>query len=273
MIVIASAFSLTEDFAATADNPLIGWRNIVTVDNVTASGGEDPDYPAVNLANPSTAIGQSWVSGSDATQYLTVLTGEVDDIDYLAVARHNFGSEQIVVSVEGRDSAIASFSELVGETLLADDSPVLFRFEPQGLYEVRLKMQPPGSPAPLPAAAVLYVGKLLILQRRIYVGHTPIPFGRRIQMTNGRSESGNFLGQIITGEFRDSAVTMQNLTPAWYREELDPFIAERPPFFFAWRPGDYPAEVGYAWITSEPKPVNQRSNGMMQIDWQMDGVV
>jgi len=113
------------------------------------------------------------------------------------------------------------------------------------------------------------------VQRRIYVGHTPMPYGRSARIQNGRSEAGHFLGRIVIQETRDTAVALQNLTPTWYRTYMDPFIraSKEVPFFFAWRPQSYPYETGYGWMTNEPRPVNQRANGMMQIDLQMSGVV
>lgn len=268
MIVISESLVLAATGAVTADNPVVGWRNLVTTSNLAADF-EDTDYPAVNLANPSTA--QKWLGQVDASpQYLTVTLSGSDEIDYLAVARHNFGTAQIAVKPQGDDGG--GYADLTSEVLPGDDAPLLFRFDPQSLQAIRLRMAV-GTAAP--SAAVLYVGKLLVLQRRIYVGHVPIPYGRRTQVTNGRSESGNFLGRIVTGETRETAVSIRNMTPAWYRTEMDPFIAaaQETPFFFAWRPGAYPDEIGYAHVTNEPQPSNQRSNGMMQIDLQLGGTV
>jgi len=64
------------------------------------------------------------------------------------------------------------------------------------------------------------------------------------------------------------------LTPQWYRDELDPFFAQRPrrPAFWAWRPSSYPAEVGYVWLSGSPQPSNQRSNGMMSVDFTFEGI-
>jgi hypothetical protein len=45
------------------------------------------------------------------------------------------------------------------------------------------------------------------------------------------------------------------------------------PFFFAWRPASYPRETGYVWLTGDPVPVNQRSNGMMSVGLDYDGTV
>jgi hypothetical protein len=56
---------------------------------------------------------------------------------------------------------------------------------------------------------------------------------------------------------------------------MDPFIiaAKEIPFFFAWRPGSYPTEAGYVWLTDDPEPANQLANGMMQISLNVEGVV
>jgi hypothetical protein len=99
--------------------------------------------------------------------------------------------------------------------------------------------------------------------------------GRSISMSSLRSVNGNFLGRIVLGRKVATQVNLQNLTPDWYRTYMAPFVlaAEEIPFFFAWRPSSYPNEIGYAWLTSDPKPVNQRTNGMMQVDLALEGVI
>lgn len=258
----------------TANNPVIGYANLLTAGNVAATSAA-PGFPASNLANPSTNLRWVDATGSPAAdQYITVAVNSADQLDYLAVARHNFGSAQIPASVEGLidpEASPAVWIELVGETLLADDQPALFRFAPQALASIRLRLQP-GSAAP--TAAVIYTGKLLVLQRQIYVGHTPINFGRSSKITNARSENGQFLGRIILSQMTATKVDLQNLTPNWYRSALQPFIdaSREAPFFFAWRPASYPGEIGYAWMTNDPQPSNQRGNGMMQISLEMGGI-
>src|SRR4051812_19814076 len=97
-IVISNNFVLTQPdsrFPVTLDHPLIGWHNLVTATNIVADTSAT-NYPASNLANPATHL--EWRANDTTEQYLTITTGYVDEIDYLAVARHNFGSEQITVS-------------------------------------------------------------------------------------------------------------------------------------------------------------------------------
>jgi hypothetical protein len=108
--------------------------------------------------------------------------------------------------------------------LLPNDGPALFRFAPQGVANLRVRLQP-GAAAP--TAAVIYAGKLLVLQRRIYVGHIPINYGRVTKVVNGRSESGAFLGRIVLGEMTQTKVDLQNLLPLWYRANMEPFYRRR----------------------------------------------
>jgi hypothetical protein len=122
--------------------------------------------------------------------------------------------------------------------------------------------------------AVLYVGLLLELERRIYVGHTPITMGRVLSTVGGASDSGQYLGEIIRRQTFTTSVNLQNLTPAWYRTNLHPYfsLSPRVPTFWAWRPETYPEEVAYAWLTNQPRPVNQRPNGMMEVQFDLEGL-
>jgi hypothetical protein len=277
-VVISSSFVLSDSASGggiiNADNPVIGWRNIVTsasISALTAASG----FPASNMANPSTNLRWEGAVASPADdEYITISNAGVEQLDYLAIARHNFFTAQIAVSVEylDVDASPDAWVELIEPGIPASDGPILWRFPTLAYASLRIRMQP-GSAAP--TIAVVYAGLLLVLQRRIYVGHTPMPMGRTTKAINSRSESGNFLGRIITNQKTGTGVDLQNLTPAWYRENMEPFLlqAQEEPFFFAWRPSSYPAEVGYGWLTNDPQPKNQRSNGMMNVSFEMSGIV
>jgi len=267
MIILSPSLVAQLGADPNVNNPVIGYRNLVTTANITATTQAE-GFPATNLANPATDL--LWVADPSGDEYLTVAIADSDPVDYVGIARHNLGSAQIPVSIEGDDGS--GWSELVGETLLADDKPVIFRWEPQSLAGVRVRMQEGSAP---PEAAVLYVGRLLVIPRRIYVGHTPMPYGREVTVINGVSESGNFLGRIVVGETRSTSVSLKNLDPAWYRQHMDPFVAAgaESPFFWAWRPGTYPYETGFGWFPGGvPRPTNDRPNGMMAIDFDLRGV-
>lgn len=261
--------------AANGNNPVIGYDNYVTTSNISSTT-QETEHPTVNLANEATHLyWRGTISSPNSDEYITIITDTNELLDYVAIARHNLNTALIPVSIEGQQVQAGVWSEIVADVILPNDGPAIFRFSEQALYAVRIRMQPSMVAVPLaPEIGVVYVGKLLVLQRRIYVGHTPITMGRQTKVLNGRSESGNFLGRIVLNESRATQVTLSNLIPSWYREYMDPFVEDsvERPFFFAWRPLDYPYEVGYAWMTEDPKPSNQLSNGMMQVSFSLMGI-
>lgn len=277
-VVVGSGVVLTGTVvgdAANGNNPIIGYQNYVTTSNISSTT-QETEHPTINLANEATHLyWRGTISSPNSDEYITIITDTNELLDYVAIARHNFNTALIPVSIEGQQVQAGAWSEIVADMILPNDGPAIFRFSEQALYAVRIRMQPSMVAVPLaPEIAVVYVGKLLVLQRRIYVGHTPITMGRQTKVLNGRSESGNFLGRIVLNESRATQVNMSNLIPSWYRANMDPFVEDsvERPFFFAWRPFDYPYEVGYAWMTEDPKPSNQLSNGMMQVSLSLMGI-
>jgi hypothetical protein len=282
-IVVSSGFVVSPGADnLNADSPIVGYRNRVPESTLSATTADD-NFPVTNLNNPATHLrwqADAALPASDV--YITVIfdpDSSAKLVDYLAIARHNLGSGQAVVSVEGTHAEPVNpedWVELVGEHLLPNDGPTIFRFTRQGLFGIRLRIQPSQSlPVKTRSIAVLFVGELLSLQRRIYVGHTPLHLGRETTIANHRSIDGCFLGRIILGASTSTSVELSNLTPAWYRAYMDPFLIEarENPFFFGWRPGAYPYEAGYAWLTDDPRPTNSRTNGMMSVSLDLKGIV
>lgn len=269
-VIVSNNFVLTEsDPTLTPDHPVIGYRNIVTTGNLVADTA-DVNYPATNLANPATNL--KWKAATAAVQYLTITPGNSNLIDYVAIARHNLGSAAIAVSIEGNPGA--GYVGLVAPVVLGGDGPALFRFTPQALaLGVRIKLA--AAAGALASIGVVYAGRLLVLQRRIYVGHTPMPMARVSKITNGMSESGDFLGRIELSRSVQSTVPLSQLDPAWYRANFDPFVAvgKSTPFFFAWRPQSYPAEVGYGWLNNDPMPVPTAPSNLNALSLTVNGVV
>jgi len=271
MIVVSSAYALAAAAAADPDHPIIGWNNLVTFTNIT-SGNAATGYPATNLSNPSTAL--RWQAADTTDQYLTVLFGAEDTVEYMAVARHNWGSGAVVVSVEGLASGadpVSGWTELVSETLLPDDSPALFRFVALPLVGIRFKLQP-GSVVPF--AAVVFTGALLVLLRGLPTGHTPINYGRTATTLGVRSQGGDFLGTVVLNTALATSIAQQNLEPDWYRANLEPFrlASADATFFWAWSPRDYPFEVGYCSVTNDPQPVISQLPGHIDITFNIAGV-
>lgn len=275
-IIVGSGLVLVAGTDYDANNPIVGYENLVTSANVTADS-EDADYPATNLANANTALLWKALDVSPVGDiYITAAIDTVEQVDYVAIARHNLGSGLVPISVEGLVDDAPSpteWVELVSERILPDDGPAMFCFTAASYYAIRLRLQQ-STLSTVPQIAVMYTGKTLMLPRRIYVPHVPAPYARSAKIVSNRSESGDFLGRIKTSQRTSIQVEQANLLPAWVRSDLWPFIlaAQESPFFFAWRPGDYPFEIGYLWMTNDPAPANQHPNGMMQISMEMAGI-
>lgn len=247
---------------------MVGWRNVVTAATLEATS-QDASFPSSNLANPSTA--ELWKAASTAEQYLTVTPTGMQHIDYVGIARHNFGSAHIPFSVERLIDDV--WQEIASPALAATDAPLIIRFRSDAGAPTRIRLQPGDAPA---AAAVLYAGQSLLLPPNIEIGYTPITYGRRIDDEEDVSESGNFLGRPVYGETRQTTPRISYMDGDWYRQHMDKFVAAamRRPFFWAWDPLHYPLEVGFCWIRkgSVVEPVIHTSSGHMQIDLPMRGI-
>lgn len=269
MIVISSSVVLSPVAAEVVDarNPRIGWHNLVTAENVSADEQSDGE-PVVNIANPATYL--RWRGTTTAEQSVQVSLSAAVDVNYFAIAKHNLGSSGATIVFQSSTDGVF-WTNVTYPSVLNTDHVVIHEFDMVFARYFRLLILPGSEP---PSISVLYLGKILVLQRRIYVGHTPLPFGRKTTVSNGRSESGEFLGRTLRRQFLESSVDLQNLTPTWYRQYLEPFIeaAITRPFFWCWRPSSYPSECGYAWLADDVKMQNARANGMVSASFHMQGV-
>jgi hypothetical protein len=271
MIVISNSLSLSPTAGNPLNTPVFGWQSLVTVSNVSATS-ELAAFPATNVANTSTALRWQADPGSPAAdQHLTVTIAQVDPIDFLAVAVHNFGSDSIPVSVEGSTGGSPEWFELVAPRMLANDDPVIFRFTPQSLSGIRLRMQPGDAD---PTAAVMYVGKLLVSPRGTHQDHTPINLAKSVTAPIGISESGHFLGRIIISESRATTFALKQLTDSFYRNSMQPMVdaMKDTPVFFAWKPTEFPDDVGFVFVTNDPQPSRSFDTRTMAVEFQMMGV-
>jgi len=249
---------------ANPNAPYLCFINYVTATNTTLESGKSGSF-IENLANPSTAF---YAQINETDEFYIDVNVDGQFVDYIGVARHNLqsGAEiKVSISVGGiwYDSkdweAVGTSQAILKVFQEATPDMVRIRFRSQGNF-VRI--------------GVLYVGLSTRLQRNIYVGHTPITLGRTRQTIGGISEGGQYLGEVVRRRTLTTSVSLQNLTPDWYRDVLDRWLGaqERTPAFFSWRPFTYPNEVSYAWVVGDPRPSNQRSNGMMQVELSLEGI-
>lgn len=274
MLVLSSSLVLSAEEEAYPDNtPLIGYQNLVTFTNITADT-EATGYPATNLSNPAT--NQEWRADDTTAQELSFAVASVEDVDYVGIARHNFGSEGISVEVGYyKPLSPTEWESLAGPAIPPDDGPLLFQFTPQSLQDVVIKL---GSGSAEARMAVVYIGKLLIMPRSLIIDSDfPAPkFARKTSVVHGRAESGDYLGRVVLGQHTEWQHSYAHLDPEWYRDDFDPFIREAlddTPFFYAWSPDDYPYEVAYSWLIEDPVPLTNPVTGRKAVSIKCGGIV
>ncbi len=100
MIINASELVLSD---YDASMPVIGIDSVITTLNV-ASTTEAEGFPITNVANPATHL--KWKADflTAGVEVITITTNSVEEIDYVAIAKHNFGSDSINVTVSGSDT-------------------------------------------------------------------------------------------------------------------------------------------------------------------------
>lgn len=287
MIIISDSLVLAPptDDQFDPDNPTIGWMNSVNVGNLssgdpaTGASVEDPLHPTANLANPSTYLYFAQLTAGEDVYFQVDNDDDTVQWDYVGLAGHTLGTGQRIVQVFGATAVDISgnpiYSAITQQILLPNNQPAMIKFQRNAYVSIRVVMTATGSD--LLRCAVLYVGRLLICQRRVQVTFTPLNYGRMPQVTTQISNSGQFLGQLLIGSTQASACNLMYLEPDWYRANFDPFLinAQTEPFFFAWAPQTYPYEVGYAWFDMTqgmPQPSIHDPTELWQIILTMQGI-
>lgn len=246
--------------------PIIGWHSVLDVNDIAADSSLD-GRPALNMWNPDTA--SVWESGGTSEQYITLANTGGGWIDYVGIAKHNFGSGGVQFQLQAMGSG--GWEDITDVIATARNAAIIIYFNPRTSSAVRLRLIPQGV---APVIAHIKLGSALVLQRRIYVGHKPATLTRHASVITNGSENGQFLGKIVTREWHQTDVKQANVTPDFMRSQIVPFIkhAQTGTFFFAWRPLEYPDEVVYGWTDDNIEPVNQRVNGMMEFGFSVQAV-
>ena len=251
--------------------PVFGWKSVITAVDAEQ---EDADYPASNLLNDLTNA--KWMSDSTSAQSLTFDLVTEEPVDYIAIARHNFGSGKIEISVKRPDPENeGEFLPLYGPLLPSHDGVILIRVDPIYLSQIVIDLAPDAEAPVAPSAAVIYIGKLLEVARGLPPPHTPITRGFRTDIQTNRSMKGDFLGSVMTDEGLGTSIFIDHLNGAWFLAEMMPFIRhakDRNPFFWAWSPQQHPDDVAFCWCVSDPDVPISEVTELVNVSLSIEGV-
>jgi len=252
----------------------IGYQTI-TRDCTVSASSEAVNCPADAPTRPDTY--ERW-KPTEIPATWAVDAGAAVDVNYIGIAAHTLGTNRASViiqwSTDGIDAGTypsVHWTDYGNSFLPANNSPIMVIGDLTTARYWRVVIKSVAGDEP--EIGVVYVGKALEMERAIYGGHAPITMSRNTTIRPNKSEGGQFLGRTVIRKGVSTSASFRNLTPAWVRSEFDTFIraAREYPFFFAWRPEDYPEEVGYVTCDQDISPSNMGMAGFMQVSFSMNG--
>lgn len=258
MIFIQSGYSPTPDLYHSR----IGIHNIVQGKTPVASSAA-AGHPAIAATYPTTyeywrpaSIGSTW----------QIDNGSPVECDYMGLVGN---LSNVIFGCEYSADGTTWTTAVTGNVASSETKrTAMLLFAPVTARYWRLTL------LGIPDIAVVYIGKSLAMQRRIYQGHTPITLSRITETTQNTSETGQYLGRSIIRKGLQTSCEYQHLTADWYRANFDPFVeaARETPFFYAWRPVQYPNELGFVWTTGDIRPSNTGPRNFMSVSFRVTGI-
>jgi len=261
------------------NHPIVGYHSVLRVQDITASSS-DATRPVVNLWSPDTAM--LWKGGAD-DPYLILANPAGVSVDYVAIVRHNMGSQGIEYKISTSTDGTA-YTTKVARKAVADDSVILDFFTATTAQYVKINFyQSTTGAAHRPTIAHVKLGKLLQFERGIYVGHKPAGIVLEAETIQQKSESGQYLGTINTSVWRKASISQANVTASFLHTYIKPFLQHlnstavdngtpQGPIVFAYKPVTYPSDILYCWANSTVRPSNDMANGMMGFSFDVEGI-
>lgn len=281
MIVFPASGLVAASLDQSLKNSRIFWRSLtlnaaatsVSVSSESGDGPKDsPLRPDTAEFWEATALPATWTFNIDS-----IGSPSRETIDYVAIAGHTIGSEGASVVVATTDGLLVGSPEAEVYTTFAQahspsgDAPIVFMDNPRSVNKIRITVSGTG----IPRLAVIAVGRSTGMQEPIRGGgHAPLNLTRQTMLVQSLSRGGQFLGQGIMRKGVTGSASFDNLTSEWYRAIFDPFVqhARQYPYFFAWRPEDYPEEVAYVWSATDIAPSYSGVFDWMRVSWTMNGI-
>jgi hypothetical protein len=271
--------NITDIRSTPTNQPIIGWDNRITSAVATSAAAGFPAAAALTYASY-----EGWSpDGGNGT--LTVSVNALSG--YVGVYINGTGTVKLSHLVGSTTTQLGEYSGRGAFVVLFNQANVvLIDVEVVGLTGF---------------VANVMAGPLTELQRKIFVGHRPIKFARQVDRAQGLSESGAFLGSIIRRQTNATRIDVSNLTPDYYKDQLDGFIeaSTRQPHYWSYRReltsggspqtlvwgsftmvwGSAPIvvsgfvdssdQVAWAQVQGDPEVQNQLPNGMMSAGWSI----
>lgn len=257
------------------NSPRVGIQQLLNAGNYDGGVGNTlPSNPAFLALNDSTA--DRWKSVNSDAHTMVFSIGDAP-VDYIGIAAHKgLVGKQLTITAITADANGDTIAVVVifGPKMIISEEPIFVLFSEVQSPSTRLVIAIGGSENFDLEIGIIRAGKSVFLPRNIYVGHTPITYGRQTNKLIAMSDTSEYLGQRLVSTKKQSSVDMQNIPPLFYRNYLYRQFhlpSETTPFFWAWRPDTYPEEAGFCWLSGDMQVSNSLANGFMSLSFSMMG--
>lgn len=268
---------------------MIGWHSVLGPGDITVSPpAMESDIDTSIMWSPddySYWRSAGTFSASAFSCYVNLLNSDQQLIDYVTLTGHNFANNEtgagysfgLEYSADG-----VTWVELVAPKIALDGSTILLAFEPRAVMFCRLKITSTAWTAAagrLPATfaiAHIRMGRLLRLQRPMFIGMVPFTLNTDARLEGAASVSGKYLGTRLISVHEKYTIQQQFNDGEFVRLHVKPFLnhcrliggggrGPKGSFVCAWRPDDNPDEVLYCHPPASIRaPEIQLGSGMMQ---------
>ena len=273
-LVLSGSLALgTPAATLSLEYPRIGYENRCTDSNCTiTTSSADVDAEGESVINGLTY--DFWKPTTNPGVIAFTFT-EAITADYCGIAAHTLTETGNSVELQYWDGLSPGSWVSLGSVLPGNSNgnpTIMFLFDEVSSAIWRLITTGGSTSA---ALGVVNIGLALKAERKIYGGHTPVTLSKNTTMKPQKSEGGQWLGRTIIREGASTGVSLKNLTPAWVRDSYQPFMesARTNPFFFAWRPADYPDEIAYCWTNTDIRASNNGQAGLMDSSFSFNAIV
>lgn len=264
-VIISKNMALYTDQVLPLTHPQLCYQTWTRDDSslVLTSSSETSGYQDDNVLTENTY--EFW-QPSSLPATLTFELSSAQEVNYVGIAAHTFGTNLCNIKFQYYNGS--AWVDLL-DTAPGDDSVLLSFFNSVTSNQFRINIL---SGTGNPFIGVVYFGKRLAVERRIYVGHAPITLSKKSVVRPNKSEDGNWLGRSVIRQGAETGIEFKNLSASWVREKFKPFMdsALSYPFFFAWRPTDYPKEVAYCWTMGDIRPQNSGPRDLMTVSFDVE---
>lgn len=225
--------------------PVIFYDNLL-VDSTLTATATATDYDVDNLKDYR--VFTEWLGVGTGVQYVTADYGSAKIADSFGLINHNLFSIDSTVSIEcSSDNFSGDITVALAGFTPSDDKAFMKQFTPQTKRYWRIKFAGAMSAAPLMGQP--FIGEALEMEKYISGNYNPTP--ERIESSSSRGrKGGHYLGSVVENILLPFRPRWRRLTDSWveanFRPAWDDHLSLLKPFFWAWEPGDHPADVFYA---------------------------